>query len=77
MSEDTCLHQIDAQGLQSRGTRRARSLGRQRLIFDSSKLRNTSQSIRVTQQIQTGQANLYLHKNITPYKIKYYKKRAI
>jgi hypothetical protein len=52
--EDTCLHQTNAQGLQSRGTRRARSLGRQRLTFDSSKLRNKSHSIRDAQRIQTG-----------------------
>jgi hypothetical protein len=54
MSEDTCLHQIDAQGLQLCRTRRARSLGRRSLIFDPSKLRNRSQSIRDAQRIQTG-----------------------
>ena len=53
-SEDTCLHQRDAQGLQPRGTRRTGSLGRQRLIFDPSKLGNGSQSIRDAQRIQTG-----------------------
>jgi hypothetical protein len=52
-SEDTCLHQTDAQGLQLYGTRRARSQGRQRLIFDPSKLGNGSQSIRDAQRIQT------------------------
>jgi hypothetical protein len=52
--EDTCLHQTDAHGLQSHGTRRAKSLGRQCLTFDSSKLRNRSQSIRDAQRIQTG-----------------------
>jgi hypothetical protein len=62
--EDTCLHQTDAQGLQSRGTRRARSLGRQCLTFDSSKLRNRSQSIHDAQRIQTGtnkQTYIYKH----------------
>jgi hypothetical protein len=53
-SEDTCLHQIDAQGLQPRRTRRVRSLGHQGLIVDSSKLENGLQSIRDAQQIQTG-----------------------
>jgi hypothetical protein len=53
-SEDTCLHQTDAQGLQSRGTQRTGSLGRQRLIFDSSKLGNGSQSIRDAKRRQTG-----------------------
>jgi hypothetical protein len=52
--EDTCLHQTDAQGLQLRGTRRARSLGRRSLTVDSSKLGNGSQSIRDAQRIQTG-----------------------
>jgi hypothetical protein len=45
-SEDTCLHQTDAQDLQLRGTQRARSLGRRNLTVDSSKLRNKSQSNR-------------------------------
>jgi hypothetical protein len=72
-SDGTCLHQTDAQGLQSRGTRRTGSLGRQRLIFDPSKLGNESQSIRDAQRIQTGtnkQTNIYIymHKNITPFK---------
>jgi hypothetical protein len=53
-SEDTCLHQTDAQGLQSRRTRRARSLDRQRLIFDSSKLGNGSHSIRDAQRIEAS-----------------------
>jgi hypothetical protein len=53
-SEDTCLHQTDAQGLQSRGTQGTGSLGRPRLIFDSLKLRNRSQSIRDAQRIQTS-----------------------
>jgi hypothetical protein len=53
-SEDTCLHQTDAQGLQLRGTRRARSLGRRSLIVDSSKLGIGSQSIRDAQRIQPG-----------------------
>ena len=72
-SEDTCLHQTDAQGLQLRGTRRARSLGRQLLIFDPSKLGNGSQTIRDAQRIPTGtnkQTNkyMYMRKNITPFK---------
>jgi hypothetical protein len=71
-SKDTCLHQTDAQGLQPCGTRRTGSLGRQRLIFDPSKLGNGSQSIRDAQRIKQAQTNIYLHKNITPYKIKYY-----
>jgi hypothetical protein len=53
-SEDTCLHQTDAQGLQLCRTRRARSLGRLRLIFDPLKLGTGSQSIRDAQRIQTG-----------------------
>jgi hypothetical protein len=53
-SEDTCLHQTDGQDLQSRGTRRTGSLGRQRLIFDSSKLENGSQSIHDAKRRQTG-----------------------
>jgi hypothetical protein len=70
-SEGTCLHQTDAQGLQSRGTRRTGSLGRQHLIFDPSKLGNGSQSIRNAQRIQIGtnkQTKIYMHKNITPFK---------
>jgi hypothetical protein len=59
-SEDTCLHQTDAQGLQSRGTRRTGSFGRRSLIFDSSKLGNGSQFIRDAQQIQTG-TNKHIH----------------
>jgi hypothetical protein len=51
-SEDTCLHQTDAQGLQSRRTQRTRSLGRQRLTIDSSKLGNESRSIRDAQRIR-------------------------
>jgi hypothetical protein len=53
-SEDTCLHQIDAQGLQPRRTRRVRSLGRQSLTVDSSKLENGSQSIRDAKRRQTS-----------------------
>jgi hypothetical protein len=53
-TEDTCLHQTDAQDLQPHRTRRTRSLGRQLLIFDSSKLGNGLQSIRDAQRIQTG-----------------------
>jgi hypothetical protein len=61
-SEDTCLHQTDAQGLQSRRTRRAISLGRQRLIFDPLKLGDGSQSIRDAQRIQTGtNKQTYIH----------------
>ena len=72
-SEDTCLHQTDAQSLQPRRTQRARSLGRQPLIFDPSKLGNGSQTIRDAQRILTGtneQTNkyIYTHKNITPFK---------
>jgi hypothetical protein len=52
-SEDTCLHQTDAQGLQSHRTRRTRPLGRQRLTVDSSKLGNEPQSIRDAQRIRT------------------------
>ena len=53
-SEDTCLHQTDAQGLQLCRTRRSKSLDRQRLTVDPSKLGNGSQSIRDGQRIQTG-----------------------
>jgi hypothetical protein len=72
-SKDTCLHQTDAQGLRSCGTRRTASLGRQRLIFDSSKLEHGSQIIRDAQRILTGtneQTNkyMYMRKNITPFK---------
>jgi hypothetical protein len=67
--EDTCLHQTDAQGLQLRGTRRARSLGRRSLTVDSSKLENGSQSIRDAQRIQIDtNKQSYMHKNITPFK---------
>jgi hypothetical protein len=52
-SEDTCLHQTDAQGLQSHGTRRTGSLGRQRLIFDPLKLGNGSHSNRNAKQRRT------------------------
>jgi hypothetical protein len=52
--ENTCLHQTDAQDLQSRGTRRTGSLGRQRLIFDPSKLEDRLRSIGDTQQIRTN-----------------------
>jgi hypothetical protein len=65
-SEDTCLHQTDAQGLQSRGTRRTGSLGRQRLIVDPSKLENGSQSNRKAKTNRHKQTNIYMHKNITP-----------
>jgi hypothetical protein len=69
-SEDTCLHQTDAQGLPLCGPRRTRSLGRQLLIFDPSKLGNGSQSIRDAQRIQTGtNKQIYIYtKNITPFK---------
>jgi hypothetical protein len=53
-SEDTCLHQTDAQGFQLCRTRRTRSLGRQRLIFDPLKLGTGSQSIRDAKRIQIG-----------------------
>jgi hypothetical protein len=45
---------MDAQGLQSRGTRRTGPFGRRSLIVDSSKLGVGSQSIRDAQRIQTG-----------------------
>jgi hypothetical protein len=66
-SENTCLHQTDAQDLQLCRTRRAGSLGRQRLIFDSSKLGNGSQSIRdATNTYRHKQTNIYMNINITP-----------
>jgi hypothetical protein len=43
------------------------------LTVDSSKLGNISQSICDANEYKQAQANIYLHKNITPYKIKYYK----
>jgi hypothetical protein len=52
-SEDTCLHQTDAQGLQPCRTRRAISLGRQRLIFDSLRLGDGSHSNRNAKRRQT------------------------
>jgi hypothetical protein len=52
-SEDTCLHQTDAQGLQLCRIRRTRSLGRQRLTVNSLKLENILRSIGDAQRIQT------------------------
>ena len=74
-SEDTCLHQTDAQDLRSRRTRRVRSLGRQSLTVDSSKLRNESRSNRTRSEDEQAQANkhIHIHKNITPYNVKCYK----
>jgi hypothetical protein len=73
--EDTCLHQTDAQGLRSRRTRRVRSLGRQSLTVDSSKLRTNRDLIATRSEDEQAQANkhIHMHKNITPYKIKCYK----
>jgi hypothetical protein len=73
-SEDTCLHQIHAQGLQTCRTSRARLLGHQRLIVDSSKLGREPRSNRNAEQRRTGTSKqTYVHKNITPYKVKRYK----
>jgi hypothetical protein len=73
-SEDTCLHQTDAQCLQSRRTRKV-------LIFWLSKLdprsleaqkRVTIYSRRTTKTNRNKQTNkhIYMHKNITPFQIK-------
>jgi hypothetical protein len=72
-SKDTSLHQTDAQGLQSRRTRRTRSLGRQPLIVGSSKLGMDHGQFTTRNEYKQAQANIYFYKNITPYKIKYYK----
>jgi hypothetical protein len=53
-SEDTCLHQTDAHGLQLCRTRGIRSLGRRSLTVDSSKLENGSLSIRDAKRKRTG-----------------------
>jgi hypothetical protein len=60
-SEDTCLHQTDAQGHQLRGTQRARSLGRRSLTVDSSKLGNGSQSIRDDNEYKQAQTNNHIY----------------
>jgi hypothetical protein len=70
-SEDTCLHQTDAQALQLCRIRRIRSLGCRSLTVDSSKLENGSQSIRDAQRIKTGtnkQTHIHIHENITPFR---------
>jgi hypothetical protein len=72
-SEDTCLHQTDAQGIQSRRTRGACSLGRRSLTVDSLKLGDGSHSNRNTKTNRHKLANIYMHKNVTPYKIKHNK----
>jgi hypothetical protein len=77
-SEDTCLHQTDAQGIHSRRTRRVQSLGRRSLTVDSSKLENGSRTIRGAKRRQTStskQTYIYMHKNITPFKDKHNKIR--
>jgi hypothetical protein len=52
-----------------------RSFGRQRLTVDSSKLGNESQ--REAKTDMHMQTNIYMHKNITPFKIKHYKTCSI
>ena len=74
-SEDTCLHQTDAQGLLLCRTRRTRPLGCQPWppIPQSSE---TNRDLIATQsEGEPAQANkhIHMHKNITPYKIKCYK----
>jgi hypothetical protein len=74
--EDTCLRQTDAQSLQTCRTRRVRSLGRQRLIVDSSKLGREPRSNRNAERRRIGTSKqTYVHKNITPYKVKHYKNK--
>jgi hypothetical protein len=53
-TEDTCIHQTDAQGLQLCRTRKIRSLGCRSLTVDSLKLENGSQSIRDAKRRRTG-----------------------
>jgi hypothetical protein len=72
-SEDTCLYQIDAQGLRSCRTRGACSLGRRSLIVDSLKHGDGSHSNHNAKTNRHKQANTYMHKNITPYKYKHNK----
>jgi hypothetical protein len=69
-SEDTCLHQTVAQGLQSLGTRRTGSLGRRSLTVDSSKLGTDRILFASHSEYQQAQTNkhIYMHKNITPFK---------
>jgi hypothetical protein len=53
---------------------RTRSLGRQRLIVDSSKLGNEPRSSRNAKRRQIGTSKqTYMHKNITPFKEKHNK----
>ena len=76
VSEDTCLHQTYAQGLQPCRTRRAWSRN-QWFTKSWSSIPRSSGTYRnlfsTRNEYKHAQANIYLHKNITPYKIKYYK----
>jgi hypothetical protein len=73
-TEDTCLHQTDAQGLRSRRTRIIGSFGRRSLTVDSSKHGREPRSNRNAERRRTGtNKQTYMHKNITPYKIRHYK----
>jgi hypothetical protein len=72
-SEDTCLHQTYAQGFHSRRTRRVQPLGRRSLTVDSSKLGMDRDLFATHSEYKHAQTNIYMHKNITPYKIKYYR----
>ena len=72
-SEDTCLHQTDAQGLHSVELKELDHLVANSSIPRSS---GTDHNLFVTHnEYKQAQANIYLHKNITSYKIKYYKSK--
>ena len=74
-SEDTCLHQTDAQGLWSHKTRRVRSLGRHAWSSIPRSSETNRDLIATRSEDEQAQANkhIHMHKNITPYKIKCYK----
>jgi hypothetical protein len=59
-SEDTCLHQTDAQGLQLCRTRRSKSLDRQRLTVDPSKLGNDD-LFGTQSEVEQAQANKHIY----------------
>jgi hypothetical protein len=67
-SEDTCLHQTDAQDLQPCRTWRAGSFGRR-----SSETNRDLIATRSEDEQAQANKHIHMHKNITPYKIKCYK----
>ena len=75
-SEDTCLHQTDAQGLRLRRTQRTSSQDQRftKSWLSIPRSSGTDRNLLATHnEDKQAQANIYLHKNITPYRIKYYK----